>query len=324
MAIRDQIEVVLSIDQSESSEKNTLLRALVNCLTPEQAVDLFWKSLDGGRDLLEACVRKICDDIGYGPTKTHRKLVTSLFSQFKSLSSQKKQTVGSLLRRLHYRAPKPMKRDIERFLRDSTYRSLRRRFYTMVSQGESRFDETLLIQLWEQFRDAECGWIIVKRGSPDYLKTHRAELLEVLTEGWQIARLYLRIIPDYPRLSTELRAIDEISYCYVCAKRRKRISVKTAIEIFERHLGDDRIGLLIWSLGQLRMNAALDHIVSSVDRIEKAQGESIARKFNWSPALEESTVTQDERGALMLQAGLRAGWDDPEMDVYNDMDPRRQ
>jgi uncharacterized protein YaiL (DUF2058 family) len=39
---------------------------------------------------------------------------------------------------------------------------------------------------------------------------------------------------------------------------------------------------------------------------------------------EHSTLTSDEKRALMLQAGLRAGWDDPEMDVYNDLDPRRQ
>jgi len=39
---------------------------------------------------------------------------------------------------------------------------------------------------------------------------------------------------------------------------------------------------------------------------------------------EHSTLTRDEKRALMLQAGLRAGWDDPEMDVYNDLDPCRQ
>jgi hypothetical protein len=39
---------------------------------------------------------------------------------------------------------------------------------------------------------------------------------------------------------------------------------------------------------------------------------------------EHSTLTQDEKRALMVRAGLRAGWDDPEMDVYNDLDPRRQ
>lgn len=37
---------------------------------------------------------------------------------------------------------------------------------------------------------------------------------------------------------------------------------------------------------------------------------------------EHSTLTQAEKRALMVRAGLRAGWDDPEMDVYNDLDPR--
>jgi hypothetical protein len=35
-------------------------------------------------------------------------------------------------------------------------------------------------------------------------------------------------------------------------------------------------------------------------------------------------LTPDERRVVLMQAGLRARWDDPEMDVYNDLDPRRQ
>jgi hypothetical protein len=35
-------------------------------------------------------------------------------------------------------------------------------------------------------------------------------------------------------------------------------------------------------------------------------------------------LTPEERRAVLLQAGLRAGWDDPEMDIYNDLDLRRQ
>jgi hypothetical protein len=31
-----------------------------------------------------------------------------------------------------------------------------------------------------------------------------------------------------------------------------------------------------------------------------------------------------ERSQLLLDAGKRAGWDDPEMDVYNELDPRRK
>jgi hypothetical protein len=31
----------------------------------------------------------------------------------------------------------------------------------------------------------------------------------------------------------------------------------------------------------------------------------------------------DEQRAVLRHAGERAGWDDPAMDVYNDLDPRR-
>lgn len=38
---------------------------------------------------------------------------------------------------------------------------------------------------------------------------------------------------------------------------------------------------------------------------------------------DNTPLTDEEKQALLLKAGLRAGWDDPEMDVYNDLDPRR-
>ena len=34
-------------------------------------------------------------------------------------------------------------------------------------------------------------------------------------------------------------------------------------------------------------------------------------------------MSDEERRSLLREAGKRAGWDDPEMDVYNDLDPRK-
>ncbi len=39
---------------------------------------------------------------------------------------------------------------------------------------------------------------------------------------------------------------------------------------------------------------------------------------------EEDPITAQERLFQLEQFGKRAGWDDPEMDIYNDLDPRRQ
>ncbi|MBL9125963.1 MAG: hypothetical protein JNG90_20135 [Planctomycetaceae bacterium] len=38
----------------------------------------------------------------------------------------------------------------------------------------------------------------------------------------------------------------------------------------------------------------------------------------------EEPLSDSERKQLLIDAGHRAGWDDPEMDIYNDLDPRRQ
>ena len=37
---------------------------------------------------------------------------------------------------------------------------------------------------------------------------------------------------------------------------------------------------------------------------------------------DENLLTIEEQRALLVQVGLSVGWDDPEMDVYNELDPR--
>ena len=39
---------------------------------------------------------------------------------------------------------------------------------------------------------------------------------------------------------------------------------------------------------------------------------------------DDGPITEEERTALLVEMGLSIGWDDPEMDVYNDMVPRRE
>ncbi|MDX1970470.1 MAG: hypothetical protein SFV23_25090 [Planctomycetaceae bacterium] len=38
----------------------------------------------------------------------------------------------------------------------------------------------------------------------------------------------------------------------------------------------------------------------------------------------QKALSKEEQVRLLVATGLRAGWDDPAMDVYNDLDPRRK
>lgn len=52
-------------------------------------------------------------------------------------------------------------------------------------------------------------------------------------------------------LVEELKDIDGISYCYVLTKFGKTISDIEAKEILKDNYKDERIGLLLWSFGQM-------------------------------------------------------------------------
>ena len=41
-------------------------------------------------------------------------------------------------------------------------------------------------------------------------------------------------------------------------------------------------------------------------------------------AYDDSPLADDERRAMFIDTGKRAGWDDPEMDIYDDLDPCRR
>lgn len=42
------------------------------------------------------------------------------------------------------------------------------------------------------------------------------------------------------------------------------------------------------------------------------------------PFLEDEPLTEAEELGLLREMGRTAGWDEPEMDVYNDLDPRHK
>ena len=39
---------------------------------------------------------------------------------------------------------------------------------------------------------------------------------------------------------------------------------------------------------------------------------------------DDGPITEEEQTALLIEFGKRAGWDDPEMDIYNDLAPREE
>jgi hypothetical protein len=66
-------------------------------------------------------------------------------------------------------------------------------------------------------------------------------------------------------------------------------------------------------------NGELLHLVDPETNVEYVvlSAEKLAQLLEKS--YHDGPLTSEERRSLIIQAGLRAGWDDPEMDVYNEM-----
>lgn len=48
-----------------------------------------------------------------------------------------------------------------------------------------------------------------------------------------------------------------------------------------------------------------------------------AEIFDRMKLYDDTPLKDDEKQDLLIRAGLRAGWDKKEMDIYNELDPRR-
>ncbi len=254
------------IDQISASWENLaglesfgLVRAYCACLTPAQACYLLLQVADTTHILRAAALRKVSADIARSYGRHHNDLLLSLQRRFLKTDSRGRQGIGYCLSELSVNAPRKEHRAIQEFFLASEYIGVRRRGYKSIA-NDSIAPRKLLGKAWQQRRDQECAWLIVKGFPADFLILNRKALAAVLPHAWQLARLYLRIGEVEPELLQELRDADQISYCYVLAKLGLQMSRKEAIQIIDRCSGDERIGLLIWSFGQLGHWHALKYI----------------------------------------------------------------
>ncbi len=255
-----------------------LTRAYCFCLTPSHACALLRRCVVARVDLRDTALRKVCADIDDTFGDCHRRLLEDLLSLFSETDSRGRQSLGYCLSTIADHVPKAERRTIQEFFLMSKHVSVRKRGYKCVS-ADTVIPLALVRKAWEQFEDPACAWIIVKAFPPKFLVQHRASLAAAFSEGWQFARLYLRIAEIKPKLLTELRDIDEISYCYVLAKLGRKIALKEAVKIIDSNSGDERFGLLIWSLGRLHMWEALRHVESQLPAIQEKKLADLHAKY---------------------------------------------
>jgi hypothetical protein len=264
----DRIEFIKQFAHSGPLwERSALVDALVACLSPEEACQCVGVTIRADDVLQRALKRKICRDIEtHGFLPCHEELVGSWILRVNSSPLEIKRECVYWLSSVYRELPLGYKEAVLRSLLTSKYKTIRQRGYGILRSDWSDEHTDLLKQAWEKDHDELCAALIVEKFPTEFLLDQIDGLEKALSLPYRLAKLFIRIGVVQPDLLSRLAEIDEITFAYVLVRLRMKLTAEQALEIFERNKGDQRIGLLLWCLGQMGLWAVLENICKRSDQ----------------------------------------------------------
>ncbi|HWM48667.1 MAG TPA: hypothetical protein VNR11_17325 [Xanthobacteraceae bacterium] len=143
-------------------------------------------------------------------------------------------------------------------------------------------DIDLIVKCWLATNHSMAAALVAKRADPDVLRPHLPDFVERCGEGWTVGRAYIRAHPFSDECWERLRSKLPATYLYVCAKVQRTINDDEAVSLVRAQAdtdwpGTDQVGLAIWSVGQMKMYAALEEIRVSLSGISDAISKSFVK-----------------------------------------------
>jgi|688.fasta_scaffold370256_2 hypothetical protein len=260
------IHSYINNDNFHKEQHITIVNSLVACLPAEEACDNVNPMLPTTDILQHALLLHIKRDIDtHGYQKHHENLILSLISQFKELPYNRKKSCGYWFSVLYPYLPFNTQENIIKILATSQYKDIRRRAYKFLNENWDDHYEYLITEIWNKYKDSQCAEIIVENFSISFILEYFSELENVLTKAKRNIKLFLKVGKESPELLNNIKKYDEITYVYVLVKLGEKLSENLAIDIFKRQKKDDRIGLLLWCYGQMKLWTVLKNIVDLIN-----------------------------------------------------------
>lgn len=245
-----------------------LLRAAAQCLTSDELKDVLVAEAGHSSELRDAVLRRVIQEPALLPEQAKEQMAVSLLDALDDADARARQSIGHCLSALHPQLPPHWQRRTEETFLSSRFVGLRKRGYKLQATAKNA-DLNALRECWKSFRDPECAWLLAKHLAPQELIPCRAELLPVLDEPWKTSRMFLRMAEAQPSVLEELKHRDVISYCYVLAKLGRSVTDREARKFIQKSEADERLGLLVWALGRMKLGKTLRWLLSELPRIQE-------------------------------------------------------
>ena len=250
-------------------ESCAFISALVHCLTPEETCEALDVNNEINTTLRGAILRKLRADIGaIGFLGCHATLIQRLLSVYKDLPANRRRGCGYCLVSLYGHVPEAQQTAMVNFFLACPHIEMRRRGYKLLRRNWDKRYRTVVDQVWALRKEPECALLIVEQYPTSFLEKSFEDLDNALTTPWARSSFYIRLGSREVAYLERLATSDEISAAYVRAKLKIPFTAQEAMNIFERNKFDDRIGLLLWSFGQMRLWDVLQELVEHMDVIQ--------------------------------------------------------
>jgi hypothetical protein len=244
-----------------------VLTGLIHCLSAADSLELLIRGDVKDERLRERLVARLyeCVDL---ELENPSHLLVKLLSLLPTTPYPRKNSFAYLLQRLYWSMPLRQRRTIVKTFLNSKELGMRRRAYKLMQEDWSPSWILNLERSWYEWHDQQCACMVVDHFETIFLMNNIDELARDLNDGAYLSRLYIRVVPVKPTLLKNLRKVDGITYAYVAARLRKRISRKEARNLLQQYEHDSRLGILAWSLGKLGHWDLLTDLASNISDIE--------------------------------------------------------
>lgn len=262
-----RVQFVRNIEEGQSfSLRGSLFSAFVACLSSDEKCRVLDLSFEQRFPIRRTILRNIERDLQRdGFKECHHDLVHSLVGVIDTLPYNKKQGCGHCLSYLYDYAPRDVQDYLLRIFLASKYVMFRRRAYKKLGRAWDTSYEGAVKEVWKAHHDADCARLMIDHLSVEYLNDHFLELAASVEDSWHSTKLYLRVSKMDSSKLEHLSHIDEITFAYVSTKLGNVLDTDTALSMFESNKYDERLGLLIWCFGQMKLWPVLESIERDLD-----------------------------------------------------------
>ncbi len=250
----DKVTYLRDLDSRRGVDAfSPLFGAFLACMSPEEVCQLLDLEFKQDFFIREKIVRRIIEDMRATFLACHQELLDTLIALISTLPRKKTISCASCLERLFPNCGIEIKDRLVKSLISSPYKDLRNRACKLLRQEWDDCWIPLVSMAWSTCRESACAVLIAERMPPSFLEEHFEDLFSQLPSFGLMGRFYSRLPQVQPEHLARLKEADEITYAYTHVKLGLRLEEAEAFDIYKRNRNDERVGLLIWSIGKMNL-----------------------------------------------------------------------